>query len=110
MFQDMTKKINESMAPMKELADIQTKMLEQLTQQQIDCAQSCVAATLRQTKELPGCASPEELATLQQVYAKALEEAIRASAEKNLEALNQARNAMDKLTQDAFNAFAFNKK
>ena len=61
MFQDMTKKLNESIGPMKELVEIQTRMLEKLTRLQMECAQNCVKATMQQTQDLPACHSTEEL-------------------------------------------------
>ncbi|MCW8887276.1 MAG: phasin family protein [Motiliproteus sp.] len=106
MFQDMTKTLNSSMGPMKELVEIQTKMLEKLTRLQMECAKNCVEATMHQTKELPTCHSAEEILSLQQTYAKELESTLRQTSSRNLEALNEAREEMERVTQDAFSAFA----
>ncbi len=106
MFQDMTKKMNDSMGPVKDLVDIQTKMLEQLTRLQVECAKHCVEATMHQSRELSGCHSPDEVLKLQQSYARELEETLRDTGTKNLEAFNQAREEMERVTQDAFGAFA----
>ncbi|MEH6627655.1 MAG: phasin family protein [Motiliproteus sp.] len=105
MFQDMTKRLNNSMGPMKALVEIQTKMLEKLTKLQMDCAKNCVEATMQQTKELPSCHTPEEILSLQQSYAKELEETLRDTSSRNMEALSQAREEMERITQDAFSAF-----
>ena len=110
MFQDMTKTLNSSIGPMKELVEIQTKMLEKLTRLQMECAKSCVEATMHQTKELPACHSADEILDLQKTYAKELEATLRDTSSKNLEALNQAREEMERITQDAFSAFAPKKK
>jgi phasin family protein len=110
MFQDMTKTLNSSIGPMKELVEIQTKMLEKLTRLQMECAKNCVEATMQQTKELPACHSAEEILSLQKSYAQELESALRETSSKNLQTLNQAREEMEKITQDAFSAFAPKKK
>ena len=106
MFQDMNKNFNQSIGPIKDLVDIQTKMLEKLTRLQVECAKSCVEATMQQTKELPRCHSAEEVVNLQRHYARELEETLRTTSNKNLEAFNQAREEMERITQDAFSAFA----
>lgn len=106
MFQDMTKKVGESMEPFKELVNIQTKMLEELTRQQMECTKSCIEATIQQTKELQKCQNPTDLLTLQQAYAKELEETLRAASSQNLKALQDAREEIEKVTKDAFNPFA----
>lgn len=106
MFQDMTKKVGESMEPFKELVNIQTKMLEELTRQQMECTKSCIEATIQQTKELQKCQNPTDLLTLQQAYAKELEETLRSASSQNLKALQDAREEIEKVTKDAFNPFA----
>lgn len=106
MFQDMTKMMNESMEPFKDLVNIQTKMLEELTRQQMECTKSCIEATIQQTKELQNCQSPNDLLTLQQAYAKELEETLAAASSENMKALQDAREEIEKVTKDAFNAFA----
>lgn len=106
MFQDMNKTLSQSMEPFKDLVNIQTKMLEELTRQQMACTKSCIEATIRQTKEMQKCQTPAELLALQQSYAKQLEETLKDASEHNMQALNDARAAMEKLTQDSFDAFA----
>lgn len=106
MFQDMTKMMNESMEPFKDLVNIQTKMLEELTRQQMECTKSCIEATIQQTKELQNCQSPNDLLALQQAYAKELEETLAAASSENMKALQDAREEIEKVTKDAFNAFA----
>ncbi|WP_207063375.1 phasin family protein [Motiliproteus sp. SC1-56] len=104
MFQDMTKQMSRSMEPMKTLVEIQAKMLEQLTRQQIACAQSCVEATMEQSKELSACKTPEDLLKLQQAYAKGLEDTLQKASAANMDALNEAREQMEKLTREAFDS------
>lgn len=106
MFQDMNKMLNQSMAPFKELVDIQTKMLEELTRQQMECTKACIDATMQQTKELQKCKNPADLLELQQSYAKELEETLRSANQHNLKALTDAREAMQKLTQGAMDQFS----
>lgn len=106
MFQDMNKTLSQSMEPFKDLVNIQTKMLEELTRQQMACTKSCIEATIRQTKEMQKCQTPAELLALQQAYAKQLEDTLKDASEHNMQALNDARAAMEKLTQDSFDAFA----
>jgi phasin family protein len=106
MFQDMTKKMSESMEPFKDLVNIQTRMLEELTRQQMECTKSCIEATIQQTKELQKCQTPADLLTLQQAYAKELEETLKAASNENLKALHDARDEIEKITKGAFDAFA----
>lgn len=110
MFQDMNKMLNDSMGPLKELVDIQTRMLEELTKQQMECTKACIDATMQQSKELQNCKSPTDLLTLQQAYAKELEETLKAASQQNMKALTEAREAMQKLTQGTFDAFTTPKK
>ncbi len=109
MFQDMNKTLSQSMEPFKDLVNIQTKMLEELTRQQMVCTKSCIEATIQQTKEMQKCQTPADLMALQQSYAKQLEDTLKGASEQNLQALGEAREAMEKLTQDAFDAFAAKK-
>ena len=106
MFQDMTKNLNQSMGPIKDLVDIQTKMLEELTRLQMECVKNCVEATMLQTKDLPSCTSAEDVVSLQQKYARELEDTLRDASTKNLKAFNDAREQMEQVTQDAYSAFA----
>jgi hypothetical protein len=106
MFQDMTKTMTESMAPFKELLNVQTKMLEEITRHQMECSNSCIEATLQQTKELTKCESPADLIALQQAYAKELEETLKNASSQNMKALEEARQQIEKLTKESFSAFA----
>ena len=106
MFQDMTKKMSESIEPFKELVNIQTRMLEDLTRQQMECTKSCINATLAQTKQLQQCKSANDLLILQQSYAQELEETLKEASDENLKSLHEARDEIEKITKDAFNAFA----
>lgn len=106
MFQDMSKKLNESLGPMKELVEIQTSMLEKLTRLQMECAQNCVKATMQQTQDLPACHSTEELIDLQRNFARIVEETLVKTSSENLAALQEARDKMEKVTQNTFDAFA----
>jgi len=106
MFQDMSKAFNQSMEPIKDLVNIQTKMLEELTRQQMACTKSCIEATIQQTKDMQRCQSPAELLELQQAYAKKLEDTLKDASESNLQALGEARSEMERLTHDTFDAFA----
>ncbi len=94
------------MEPFKDLVNIQTRMLEELTRQQMECTKSCIEATIQQTRELQKCQTPGDLMELQQAYAKELEQTLRSAGEKNMEALAQARASIEKLAQDSFDAFA----
>jgi hypothetical protein len=106
MFQDMSKKLNSSMEPFKDLLEVQTRMLERLTRQQIECVQACMSQTMSQTKELPQCRSAEELVKLQQSYTESVEATLRQTSRDNLQAFNEAREAIEQISVDAFNAFA----
>ncbi|GAA0694286.1 hypothetical protein GCM10009104_22140 [Marinobacterium maritimum] len=109
MFQDMTKQFNESMAPFRELVNIQTKMLEELTRQQMECTKACLEATMQQTSELQKCQTPNDLVELQQAYAKELETTLKAANEQNMKALTAAQQAIQQLTQNSLEAFASKK-
>ncbi|WP_027858258.1 phasin family protein [Marinobacterium jannaschii] len=106
MFQDMSKTLTESMEPFKDLVNIQTRMLEDISRRQLECTRACIEATMQQTRELPKCQSPEDLMALQRAYAAELEETLRNAGEQNIAALNEAREMIGKLTQDSFTAFA----
>ena len=106
MFQDMSKKLNASMEPFKELVNIQTRMLEKLTRQQIECAQACMKETMEQTRDLQSCDSAEALVDLQKKYTQSVEQTLRQSNNDNLQVFNEAREAIERVTSDAFNAFA----
>lgn len=105
MFQDMNKKITDSMGPFKELVDIQTKMLEELTRQQMECTKSCIEATIQQTREMQKCTSASDLIELQRGYAKELEGALKHASEQNMKALQDARVDIEDMAQTAFDAF-----
>ncbi|NVK43132.1 MAG: phasin family protein [Oceanospirillaceae bacterium] len=108
MFQELSKQFGDSMEPFKDLVNIQTKMLEELTRQQMECTKSCIEATIQQTRELQKCHNASDLMELQKAYAKELEETLRLAGEQNMKALQDARAAIEKITQDQFDAF--NKK
>eukprot|EP01155_Anaeramoeba_flamelloides_P008843 Anaeramoba_flamelloidesa133021_17.p2 GENE.a133021_17~~a133021_17.p2 ORF type:complete len:110 (+),score=15.00 a133021_17:17-346(+) len=109
MFQDMTKQFNESMAPFRELVNIQTKMLEELTRQQMECTKACLDATMQQSSELQKCKTPNDLIELQQAYAKELEATLKAANEQNMKALTAAQQAIQQLTQNSLEAFTTKK-
>ncbi len=106
MFQDMTKALDQSMGPFKELVNIQTRMLEELTRQQMACTKACIDATVEQTKQMQKCSTPDDLIKLQQAYAKELEEMLKAASDSNIKALSEARSSVERLAHDAFDAFA----
>lgn len=106
MFQDMSKALNQSMGPFKELVNIQTRMLEELTRQQMVCTKACIDATVEQTRQMQQCSTPDELVQLQQTYAKELEDTLKAANDKNMQALADARESVEQLAHDAFDAFA----
>ncbi|RDE25024.1 phasin family protein [Motiliproteus coralliicola] len=106
MFQDMSKKLNVSMEPIKELMEIQTRMLEKLTEQQIECAKACMNQTMSQTRELQSCGSAQELIELQKKYTQTVEATLKNASSENLETFNEAREAIERLTQNTFDAFA----
>ncbi|MFT6915780.1 MAG: hypothetical protein ACJAWL_002090 [Motiliproteus sp.] len=109
MFQDISKKVNASMEPFKELMEIQTRMLDRLTKQQIACAQACMNSTLSQTKELKQCSSTEELLELQARYTQLVEETFQQARKDNLQAFSEARESIERVSQGAFDAFATKK-
>ncbi|WP_432696537.1 phasin family protein [Marinobacterium sp. YM272] len=106
MFQDMNKMFSQSMGPFKELADIQTKMLEELTKHQMDCTKAFIEATVQQTRELQNCKTPADILELQKAYAKELEETLKSANQQNLKALSEARDAMQALSENALDKFS----
>ncbi|WP_067865888.1 phasin family protein [Neptuniibacter marinus] len=105
MFQDMNKKISDSIGPFRELVNIQTKMLEELTRQQMACTKSCIDATIQQTQEMQKCQSPRDLVDLQKSYARDLEATIKSASDQNLKALQDARIEIEEIAHSAFDAF-----
>ncbi|WP_417225076.1 phasin family protein [Amphritea sp.] len=106
MFQDMSKAVNQSIGPFKELVNIQTKMLEELTRQQMICTKACIDATIAQTRQMQNCASTDDLIKSQQEYAMQLEETLKQANDRNITALKNARESVEQLANDAFDAFA----
>lgn len=106
MFQDLDKlwgrSVAQSIAPLKELMGIQTKMFECLANQQLQCAHACLKTTMEQTQVLQSCVTPQELLSAQQHYIKTLEDAINQVTQANLDALAVAKLDLDNLTKDAF--------
>lgn len=100
MFQDMSKMFEESMSPFKNMIDIQTRMLERLTKQQIECTQACFQATMQQAMELQNVKTPADLASLQMEYTKKLEQMMTSANEQNVKALKDAHEAIQKLTME----------
>ncbi|PPC75851.1 flavodoxin [Pokkaliibacter plantistimulans] len=99
MIDSMNKQMKDAMGPLQEMMRIQTNMLELLAKQQMECTQSCVEATMAQTKELPNCSKPEDVVKLQQAYAKEIEETLRQAGQRNMDILNEARVALTELAQ-----------
>ena len=93
------------MGPFKELVNIQTKMLEELTRQQMECTKSCIEATILQTKEMQKCQTPADLIDLQRTYAKELESTLTSASEQNLKALSEARLEIEDVAHSTFDAF-----
>ncbi len=91
----------ESMAPFKNMVDIQAQMLERLTKQQIECTQACFQATMQQAMQLQNVKSPADLANLQMEYTKKLEEMMNSANEQNIKAMKEAHDAIQKLSLGA---------
>lgn len=106
MFQDMSKAVSQTIGPFKELVNIQTKMLEELTRQQMVCTKACIEATVEQTRQMQSCSSTEDLIKSQQDYAMQLEETLKQANEQNIKALKNARESVEQIANDAFDAFA----
>ncbi|MFT5719845.1 MAG: hypothetical protein ACI9W6_000133 [Motiliproteus sp.] len=106
MFQDISKKVNASMEPFKELMEIQTRMLDRLTKQQLACAQACMNSTLSQTRAFKQCSSAEELIDLQTRFTQSVEETFQQASKDNLQAFSEARESIERMSQGAFDAFA----
>lgn len=102
MFQDISKSLSATAGPFRDLVNIQTRMLEQLTREQIACTQSCVEVTLEQTRALQQCQTPDQLLQLQQQYAASLELTLRQAGERNLAALELARENLEKVSRESF--------
>lgn len=104
MFQNLDEMMNGSLAPYKEMFEVQTKMLERLSQQQIECTQACMQATIQQAMELQKVTNPQELAKLQVEYTKKLEEMVNHAGQQNMKTMQQAQQAIQELTLNALNA------
>lgn len=104
MFQNLDEMMKGSLAPYKEMFEVQTKMLERLSQQQIECTQACMQATIQQAMELQKVTNPQELAKLQVEYTKKLEEMVNHAGQQNMKTMQQAQQAIQELTLNALNA------
>ncbi|RAU17095.1 phasin family protein [Nitrincola tibetensis] len=109
MFQDMTKMMNESMGPFKDLVSIQTQMFEELSRHQMECTKAFLEATMQQTQAIQKCKTPAELLELQQVYVKELEKTLRSANAQNLKAMQDARAAVEKLATGSLTRFTQSK-
>ena len=103
MFQNLDELMQGSLAPYKEMFELQTQMLERLTKQQIECTQACMQATIQQAMDLQKVTSPKELAELQIQYTKRLEEMVNHANEQNVKSMQQAQQAIQELTLNALN-------
>lgn len=104
MFQNLDELMQGSLAPYKEMFELQTQMLERLTKQQIECTQACMQATIQQAMDLQKVTSPKELAELQIQYTKRLEEMVNHANEQNVKSMQQAQQAIQELTLNALNS------
>lgn len=101
MFQDLDKAFGASMEPYKRLLEVQTQMLERITNQQIECTQLCMQATVQQAMELQKAASPQELTQMQIDYTRKLENVVQQASEQNLQTLREAHKAVQALTMSS---------
>ncbi|WP_268814362.1 phasin family protein [Nitrincola tapanii] len=97
----MTKIMNDSVAPLRELIDVQSRMLEELTRHQFDYTCACIDLAMKQGEEWQKCKTPVDLISLQHNYAQALEKSLRGANEQNLRALQEARAAMERIARGA---------
>lgn len=104
MFQDMTKKISESMEPLHELFSVQSRVYEEVARQQIECARTCMEAAVKQVEDMQKCRKPVDLIEAQQAYTRELEKALRAANEHNLKALKQARAEVEQIARSAMSS------
>ena len=104
MFQDFNKlwgqPFSQQEGPLKGIVEIQTRMLEKLASQQMQCTQACIQTAVEQSKALQSCSSANDVLAVQQAYVAALEANISKVTQANLEALNTAREALESLTLD----------
>ena len=103
MFQNLDEMTQGSLEPYKKMIEVQTEMLERLSQQQIECTQACMQATIQQAMELQKVTNPQELTQLQLEYTKKLEEMVNHASQQNMRSLQQAQQAIQELTLKAMN-------
>jgi len=101
MFQDLEKAFGTSMEPYKRLLEVQAQMMERITNQQIECTQLCMQATVQQAMELQKAASPQELTQMQIDYTRKLEEVVQKASAQNLQTLRDAHEAVQSLAMGA---------
>ncbi len=101
MFQNLDEMMQGSLAPYKKMIEVQAEMLERLSQQQIECTQACMQATVQQAMELQKVTNPQELVQLQLEYSKKLEEMVSHASEQNMKSLQQAQQAIQQLAMQA---------
>lgn len=103
MFQNLDEVMQGSLAPYKKMFEVHTEMLERLSQQQIECTQACMQATIQQAMELQKVTNPQELMQLQLEYSKKLEEMVNHASAQNMKSLQHAQQAIQELTMQAMN-------
>ena len=103
MFQDLDKMMQGSLAPYKKMIEVQTAMLERLSQQQIECTQACMQATIQQAMELQKVTNPQELTELQLQYTHKLEDMVNHASQQNMKTMQEAHKAIQDLTLSAMN-------
>lgn len=100
MFQDMNKLFLESMAPFREIVEIQQSMLQKLTQQNVECTQQCIEAAIHQAKHLQEISSPQQFIEMQKDYTQRLEKTLSRASEQNINTMRSAHEAIEKLTSN----------
>ena len=99
MYDKLIEDMKTRMQPVLDLAETNKKMLETLANVQKEAVTDVMNASLEQFQALAQCKDPKSALELQVNYYKALEAKVADTTEKNLAALNEAKDAFTSVVE-----------
>ncbi|WP_207063060.1 phasin family protein [Motiliproteus sp. SC1-56] len=106
MYEDLLKDMQEKMQPMLDVAEINRKTLEKMASVQSEYLTECISCGINQAKALAEAGDAKTVADLQFKYLKEFESKLTASAEENIAAINEAKEAITELLSNTYGRIA----
>ena len=108
MFQDFSKPFLTGFGSYDELVTIQTRMIETLATNQLECSKKCFDLHMQQTQKLRDCKDPVEAMALQQEYLQTIQNVLATVNASNMESLQKAAGDISKLAPEQDFKFPYN--